>query len=83
MEGLPAVRGTKALARLPLALASGLVLVFIPTMALSPEGALNWWLEVGPGVSEQGHLLSGGQLGNRAIVAIAQRRNARPLAERP
>jgi putative membrane protein len=50
MDALPAVRGTKALARLPLALAAGLVLIFIPTMALSPEGALNWWLEVGPGV---------------------------------
>jgi putative membrane protein len=42
--------GTRAWARLPASLAGVLLMVFAVTMVTSPEGPLNWWLEVGPGV---------------------------------
>ena len=42
--------GTPALARFPLTLLAVLVLVFIPTFLFTPEGRLNWSLEVGPGI---------------------------------
>lgn len=47
----PALRGTLAWARVPLALAAVLVCVFVPTCLLSPEGTLNWLLEVGPALA--------------------------------
>ncbi len=51
MGDLPAaVRGTSEHARLPLALGAVLLLIFIPTLLFSPEGKLNWLLEVGPGL---------------------------------
>src|SRR5687767_10846712 len=42
--------GNRELARLPLALAAVLILVFVVTFFTTPEGKLNWMLEVGPGV---------------------------------
>lgn len=47
MTGL---QGTPAWARLPGALGAVLLVVFVATFFTSPEGPLNWWLEVGPGV---------------------------------
>ncbi len=44
------MRGNKELARLPLALAGVLLLVFAATFFTTPEGKLNWLLEVGPGL---------------------------------
>lgn len=44
------LRGTKSWARLPLVLGAVLLVLFITTSLTSPEGQLNWWLEVGPGV---------------------------------
>lgn len=51
MSEFAGLQGTRAWARLPLALSAVLVLIFIPTLLLSPEGALNWLLEVGPGLA--------------------------------
>lgn len=45
------VAGTAEHARLPLVLTGMLVLVFIPTFLFTPEGRLNWSLEVGPGIA--------------------------------
>lgn len=45
------VAGTAEHARLPLVLTGILVLVFIPTYLFTPEGRLNWSLEVGPGIA--------------------------------
>jgi putative membrane protein len=45
------VSGTAALARFPLALTGILVVLFIPTFLFTPEGRLNWALEVGPGIA--------------------------------
>lgn len=45
------IPGTKELARLPLVLTGVLALVFIPTFLFTPEGRLNWALEVGPGIA--------------------------------
>ncbi len=45
------VRGTRALARLPLALLGVLCLVFAATLIAPPAGRLNWVLEVGPGIA--------------------------------
>lgn len=45
------VAGTRELARLPLILTGVLFLVFIPTFLFTPEGRLNWSLEVGPGIA--------------------------------
>ncbi|MBE2249211.1 MAG: DUF2238 domain-containing protein [Myxococcus sp.] len=42
--------GTRDWAKLPLALGAVLVVTFVATYFTSPEGHLNWWLEVGPGV---------------------------------
>ncbi len=42
--------GTKEWARLPVALGGVLLLVFAVTLVTSPEGKLNWLLEVGPGL---------------------------------
>lgn len=42
--------GTRAWATLPLVLGGVLVAIFVPTFLTSPEGKLNWWLEIGPGV---------------------------------
>lgn len=42
--------GTRAWATLPLVLGGVLVAIFVPTFLTTPEGKLNWWLEVGPGV---------------------------------
>jgi putative membrane protein len=50
MTDFPALRGTWSWAILPVALAAVLVAVFVPTLLLSPEGPLNWLLEVGPGI---------------------------------
>jgi putative membrane protein len=44
------LQGTHQWARLPLVLGAVLLAVFVPTLVLSPEGQLNWLLEVGPGV---------------------------------
>lgn len=44
------MRGDKSLARLPLILAAGLLVVFVFTFFTTPEGKLNWLLEVGPGL---------------------------------
>ena len=44
------IAGTKETARLPLILLGVLLLVFIPTFLFTPEGRLNWSLEVGPGI---------------------------------
>ncbi|MDC0712891.1 DUF2238 domain-containing protein [Stigmatella sp. ncwal1] len=46
----PAVRGTSAEARWPLALLAVLVLVLVPTLIFTPAGRLNWVLETGPGL---------------------------------
>ena len=46
----PTVQGTKQSAVLPLALAGVLLCIFLPTFLLTPEGKLNWLLEVGPGL---------------------------------
>ncbi len=43
--------GTRAEARLPLALTAVLLIVFAATFFTSPEGKLNWLLEVGPGLA--------------------------------
>ncbi|MDP1823289.1 MAG: DUF2238 domain-containing protein [Archangium sp.] len=43
--------GTKDGAKLPLALGGVLIVVFIATFFTSPEGKLNWMLEVGPGLA--------------------------------
>lgn len=51
MDGLPPIAGTKELARLPLVLAGVLVAIFIPTFLFTPEGRLNWSMEVGPGIA--------------------------------
>ena len=45
------VRGTNAMARLPLALGGVLLGSFALTLATSPAGTLNWFLEVGPGLA--------------------------------
>ena len=42
--------GTSANAKLPLALGGVLLFVFAATLFTSPEGKLNWLLEVGPGL---------------------------------
>ena len=44
------MRGNKDLARLPLILGAILVGVFAFTFFTTPEGKLNWLLEVGPGL---------------------------------
>jgi putative membrane protein len=44
------LQGTWAWARLPLALAAVLGVVFAATLLTTPEGKLNWLLEVGPGL---------------------------------
>jgi putative membrane protein len=44
------VAGTREHARLPLLLTGILFLVFVPTFLFTPEGRLNWSLEVGPGI---------------------------------
>lgn len=44
------LRGTWAGARLPLALFAVLAAACIPTFLFTPEGRLNWCLEVGPGL---------------------------------
>lgn len=44
------MQGSNPLARLPLALAGGLLIVFAFTFFTTPEGKLNWLLEVGPGL---------------------------------
>jgi len=44
------LQGTKEWARLPLALGALLGLVLLFTLSFSPEGRLNWLLEVGPGL---------------------------------
>lgn len=51
MDGLPPIAGTKELARLPLVLTGVLVAIFIPTFLFTPEGRLNWSMEVGPGIA--------------------------------
>jgi putative membrane protein len=45
------VAGTQELARLPLILTGVLFAVFVPTFLFTPEGRLNWSLEVGPGIA--------------------------------
>lgn len=50
MDDRTPLSGTRDWARLPLALGAVLLVVFAVTLATSPEGPLNWWLEVGPGV---------------------------------
>ena len=42
--------GTRDWARLPLSLGGVMVIIFLATFFTTPEGKLNWWLEVGPGV---------------------------------
>ena len=42
--------GTSAGAKLPLALGGVMLIVFAATLFTSPEGKLNWLLEVGPGL---------------------------------
>jgi putative membrane protein len=42
--------GTKALARLPLTLGAVLMVVFLATLFTTPEGKVNWLMEVGPGL---------------------------------
>lgn len=42
--------GTKEGAKLPLALGAVMLVIFAATFFTSPEGKLNWLLEVGPGV---------------------------------
>ena len=44
------MRGNKDLARLPLTLGAILMGVFLVTFFTTPEGKLNWLLEVGPGL---------------------------------
>lgn len=44
------VRGTNEMAKLPLALAAVLVVLFALTLATTPAGTRNWFLEVGPGL---------------------------------
>ena len=44
------MRGNRELARLPLALAAILIAIFLFTFFTTPEGKLNWLLEVGPGL---------------------------------
>ena len=44
------MRGTDEGARLPLALAAVMAIIFAVTFFTSPEGKLNWLLEVGPGL---------------------------------
>lgn len=44
------VRGTAAEAKLPLLLLAGLTPILIFTLLFTPEGRLNWLLEVGPGL---------------------------------
>ena len=44
------MRGNKELARLPLILAALLFVLFLFTFLTTPEGRLNWLLEVGPGL---------------------------------
>jgi putative membrane protein len=51
MTTFPAVRGDAAWARLPLVLGAVLVCIFVPTCIFSPEGKLNWLLEVGPALA--------------------------------
>jgi putative membrane protein len=51
MDAFPALRGTLPWARLPLVLGAALVCVFVPTCIFSPEGKLNWLLEVGPALA--------------------------------
>ena len=51
MDGLAKPQGTREVARLPLILAGLLFLVFVPTFLFTPEGRLNWSLEVGPGIA--------------------------------
>jgi putative membrane protein len=45
------VAGTRDMARFPLILVGILLLIFIPTFLFTPEGRLNWSLEVGPGIA--------------------------------
>jgi putative membrane protein len=42
--------GTREWAKLPLVLGGVTVVIFLATFFTTPEGKLNWWLEVGPGV---------------------------------
>lgn len=44
------MRGNRSLARLPLILSAVLGLIFLATFFTTPEGKLNWLLEVGPGL---------------------------------
>jgi len=44
------VRGTNQMARLPLVLSGVLLASFVLTLATTPAGTLNWFLEVGPGL---------------------------------
>src|SRR3954463_14403117 len=44
------MRGSPQLAKLPLGLAAVLGVVFAFTLLTTPEGKLNWLLEVGPGL---------------------------------
>jgi putative membrane protein len=48
MSDAPELRGTLAWARLPLVLGGALLVVFVVTFVFTPEGQLNWLLEVGP-----------------------------------
>jgi putative membrane protein len=50
MPLVPPLTGTRDWAKLPLALTALLLPIFLATFLTSPEGPLNWWLEVGPGV---------------------------------
>lgn len=50
MDDRTPLTGTQAWARLPLTLGGVLLVVFGVTLFTSPEGPLNWWLEIGPGV---------------------------------
>ena len=44
------VMGTRELAKLPLLLLAGLLPLLLVTLVFTPEGRLNWMLEVGPGL---------------------------------
>jgi putative membrane protein len=51
MDAYPTLRGTASWARLPLVLGAVLICLFVPTVIFSPEGKLNWLLEVGPALA--------------------------------
>ncbi len=51
MEDSQPLVGTVAWARFPLVLGVVLLVVFVITFATTPEGRLNWLLEVGPGLA--------------------------------